>query len=300
MTHIEALELDHIPPHLIVLGAGYVGLELAQAMRRFGSRVTVIERNGALLHREDADVSDAIGTLFRDEGIDVLTNTVVQRVEGKSGHAVRVHTAGAKVIEATHLLVAQGRKPNTDGIGLELAGIATDAADHIKVNNHLQTSAEGAWAMGDCAGSPYFTHIAMDDFRVVRDSLAGGNRVTTGRQVPSCLFIDPELARIGLSEREAKDRGIACRVAKMPMDHVLRTHTLSEMRGFMRALIELQGDRILGFTAFGVGAGELMAAVQLAMYGGLPDTTFRDMILTHPTIAEGLGELFSEGSFGQP
>ena len=293
LTHVEALELDHVPPHLIVLGAGFVGLELAQAMRRFGSRVTLVERNGSLLHREDPDVSEAVQALMRDEGIEVLTGAVVRQIEGRSGQTVRVYTAAGGVIEGTHLLAAGGRTPNTDGIGLELAGVAIDAAGHVKVNERLQTTAEGVWAMGDCAGSPYFTHIAFDDFRVVRDNLAGGNRVTTGRQVPSCLFIDPELARVGLNEREAKERGILYRLAKMPMDHVLRTHTLSETRGFMKVLVEKDGDRILGFTAFGVGAGEVMATVQVAIHAGLPYTTFRDMILTHPTMAEGLTELFA-------
>lgn len=293
LTHVEALELDQVPAHLIVLGAGFVGLEFAQAMRRFGSRVTVVERNSALLHREDLDVSEAVAALFHDEGIDVLPRTDVRRVEGRSGENVRIHTAAGSVIEATHLLAAGGRIPNTDNIGLEVAGVATDPAGHVKVDERLRTSADGVWAMGDCAGSPYFTHIAFDDFRVVRDNLRGSSRVTTGRQVPFCMFIDPELARIGLSEREASDRGIAYRTAKIPMEHVPRTHTLSETRGFMKALIEKDGNRILGFTAFGVGAGEIMAIVQIAMKANLPYTTIGDMILTHPTMAEGLGELFS-------
>jgi pyruvate/2-oxoglutarate dehydrogenase complex dihydrolipoamide dehydrogenase (E3) component len=299
LTHIEALELDQIPPHLIVLGAGFVGLEFAQAMRRFGSRVTVVDRNASLLHREDPDVSEAVASLFRDEQIEVLTQTIVRSAEGRSGESVRLHTAAGGVIEATHLLVAGGRTPNTDGIGLNLAGIATDTTGHVKVNERLQTTAEGVWAMGECAGSAYFTHIAFDDFRVVRENLAGRNRVTTGRQVPFCMFIDPELARAGLSEREAADRAIAYRLAKIPMDHVLRTHTLSETRGFMKALVEQGGDRILGFTAFGVGAGEVMPVIQLAMKAGLPYTAIGDMVLAHPTIAEGLGELFS-GRFSTP
>jgi pyruvate/2-oxoglutarate dehydrogenase complex dihydrolipoamide dehydrogenase (E3) component len=163
----------------------------------------------------------------------------------------------------------------------------------VKVNERLQTTAEGVWAVGDCAGSPYFTHIGFDDFRVVRDNLAGKDRVTTGRQVPFCLFTDPELARVGLSEREARERGIAYRLATIPMEHVLRTRTLSEPRGFLKALIEQDGDRILGFTALGVEAGEVMAVVQVAMAAGLPYTLLRDMVLTHPTMAEGLGPLFS-------
>ena len=202
LTHVEALELDHLPGHLIVLGGGYVGVELAQAFRRFGGRVTVVERNGALIHREDPDVTGAIEQLFRDEGIEVPTGTAVDRVEGRSGESVRLQT-GRGAIEGTHLLVAGGRTPNTDGIGLEEAGVETDEKGHVRVNERLQTTAEGVWAVGDCAGSPYFTHIGEDDFRVVLANLTGGDRVTTGRQVPFCLFTDPELARVGLSEREA-------------------------------------------------------------------------------------------------
>jgi pyruvate/2-oxoglutarate dehydrogenase complex dihydrolipoamide dehydrogenase (E3) component len=292
LTHVEALELDHLPEHLIVLGGGYVGVELAQAFRRFGSRVTVVERNSSLIHREDPDVTEAVERLFRDEGIEVQTGTAILRIEGRSGQSVRLHAARG-AIEGTHLLVAGGRTPNTDGIGLENAGVETDERGHIKVNERLQTTAQDVWAAGDCAGSPYFTHIGVDDFRVVLANLSGGNRVTTGRQVPFCLFTDPELARVGLSEREARDRGVAYRLVKIPLEHVLRTHTLSETRGFLKALIEKGGDRIVGFTAFGVEAGEIMAAVQVAMTAGLPYTALRDAILTHPTMAEGLADLFS-------
>jgi pyruvate/2-oxoglutarate dehydrogenase complex dihydrolipoamide dehydrogenase (E3) component len=296
LTHIEALELDHVPDHLVVLGGGYIGLELAQALRRLGSRVTVVERNRTVIHREDPDVTAAVETLFRDEGIDLLTGTTVARVEGTSGEGVRLTATrgGADlVIEATHLLAAAGRVPNTDGIGLDIAGVETDARGHVKVNERLQTTVPGVWAVGDCAGSPYFTHAAFDDFRVVRDNLAGGARVTTGRQMPFCLFTDPEFARIGLSETEAKERGVPYRLAKIPMESVLRTRTLSETRGFMKALVEADGDRVLGFTAFGAEAGEVMAVVQIAMAAGAPYTLLRDAVLTHPTIAEGLIVLFS-------
>jgi pyruvate/2-oxoglutarate dehydrogenase complex dihydrolipoamide dehydrogenase (E3) component len=292
LTHVEALDLDHLPDRLIILGGGYVGLELAQAFRRFGSRVTVVERNGALIHREDPDVTEAVEGLFRDEGIDVRTGTAVTRVEGRSGRSVLLHESNG-AIEGTHLLVAGGRIPNTDGIGLEAAGVETDGRGHVKVNERLQTTAEGVWAVGDCAGSPYFTHIAEDDFRVVLANLSGGSRVTTGRQVPFCLFTDPELARVGLSEREARARGVAYRLAKIPLDHVLRSRTLSETRGFLKALVEEGGDGILGFTAFGAEAGELLPAVQVAMAARLPYTALRDAVLTHPTMAEGLAGLFS-------
>ena len=292
LTHIEALELDRVPNHLIVLGGGYVGLEFAQAMRRFGSRVTVVERNRTLIHHEDADVTAAVEELFRDEEIEVRTETIVQRVEGRSGESVRLHTS-AGVIEATDILVASGRIPNTDGIGLAEAGVEVDAQGHIQVDERRRTTATNVWAVGDCAGGPYFTHISHDDFRIVLHNFSGGSRTTTDRQVPFCLFTDPELARIGLSEREAKQRGINYRVAKIPMVHVLRTHTLAETRGFMKVLIQADGDRILGFTAFGVEAGEVMAMVQVAMAGNLPYTVLRDLVLTHPTIAEGVGDLFA-------
>jgi pyruvate/2-oxoglutarate dehydrogenase complex dihydrolipoamide dehydrogenase (E3) component len=241
LTHIEALELDRVPDHLIVLGGGYIGLELAQAMGRLGSRVTVVERNGSLLHREDSDVTQAIGELLREEEIEISTNTTLTRVEGLSGESVSLHArrGGSEVtIEGTHLLVAGGRTPNTDGIGLEAAGVETNERGHVRVNERLQTTAQDVWAVGDCADSPYFTHIAFDDFRVVRDNIKGKNRVTTGRLTPFCLFLDPELARVGLSETEARERGIAYRLAKIPMEAVLRTRTLSETRGFMKGSLK--------------------------------------------------------------
>ncbi len=280
-THIEALDVDQIPGHLLIIGGGYVGLELAQAMRRFGSHVTIIERNERLAHREDQEI---------------VTSAHIARVEGKSGEWVKLYAArdGAEIIlEGTHLLVASGRAPNTQGIGLELAGVETTDRGYVKVNERLETTAPGVWAVGDCAGSPHFTHIAFDDHRIVRDNLAGGHRVTTGRQVPFCMFTDPEFARIGLSEAEAKERGIAYRLAKIPMVAVLRTRTLSETRGFLKALIDTESDHILGFTALGAEAGEIIATVQVAMLAGLPYTVLRDAIFTHPTMLEGLIPLFS-------
>jgi pyruvate/2-oxoglutarate dehydrogenase complex dihydrolipoamide dehydrogenase (E3) component len=296
LTHIETLELDHLPQHLIVLGGGYVGLELAQAIRRFGSSVTIVDRNHRLANREDEDVSAGLEQLCRDEGIELLMNATVSLVEGTSGQSVKLHVRQGdsnQVIEGTDLLVAAGRTPNTDGIGLELAGVELTDQGYIKVNERLETTAPNVWAIGECAGSPQFTHIAFDDFRIIRDNLAGGNRVTTGRQVPFCLFTDPELARIGLSETEAKASGTPYRLAKIPMAADLRTRTLSETRGFMKALIDTKSDRILGFTVFGVDGGEIMGAVQIAMIAGLPYTGLRDAVLTHPTLLEGLIVLFS-------
>ncbi len=296
LTHVEALELDEVPKHLLVIGGGYVGIELSQAMRRFGSKVSVIERNDRLLHREDTDVTEALRSLFADEGIDTLLNAQIKRISGKSSQAVKIvldQNGVEKTLEGSHVLVAAGRTPNTEGLGLEFAGVELTDRGYVKVNERLQTTAPGVWAIGEVAGSPQFTHISIDDFRVVRDNLAGGSHVTTGRQVPFCLFTDPEFARVGLSEKDAKVRGIAYRLFKIPMEAALRARTLSETRGFLKALVEVNGDRILGFTAFAVDGGEIMSSVQIAMIAGLPYTAFRDAVLTHPTLAEGLGALFS-------
>jgi pyruvate/2-oxoglutarate dehydrogenase complex dihydrolipoamide dehydrogenase (E3) component len=296
LTHIEALELDRVPEHLLVMGGGYIGLELAQAMRRFGSRVTVIDRNDRMVHRGDEDVSQALHELFRDEGIDLVMNAHVGGVEGQAGQRVKLHILQGeteRAVEGTDLLVATGRTPNTAGIGLDLAGVELTGHGYIKVDERLRTTAPDVWAIGDCAGSPQFTHISFDDFRVIREDIAGGHRVTTGRQVPSCMFTDPELAQIGLSETDARAKGIPYRLAKIPMAAVLRTRTLSETRGFMKVLIDRDSDRILGFTAFGTGAGEIMASVQIAMIAQLPYTALRDAVLTHPTLLEGLIPLFS-------
>jgi pyruvate/2-oxoglutarate dehydrogenase complex dihydrolipoamide dehydrogenase (E3) component len=298
LTHIEALEIDEVPSHLIVLGSGYIGLEFAQAMRRFGSNVTVIGRNPRLLPAEDKDVSDAVHRLFADERIEVVLDAKVTQISGKRGDSVAVHfekysNGGQKMIEGSHLLVATGRTPNTTGIGLDIAGVELTENGYIKTNEHLATTAPGVWAIGEVAGSPMFTHVSADDSRIVHASLTGGSRVTTGRKVPSCLFIDPELARYGLSEREAQAQNIPYRLFKIPMEAVFRATTMAETRGFMKALVGAQTDEILGFTAFGVGAAEVMASVQIAMSAGVPYTTLRDSILTHPTLVEGLVSLFT-------
>jgi pyruvate/2-oxoglutarate dehydrogenase complex dihydrolipoamide dehydrogenase (E3) component len=296
LTHIEALELDKLPEHLVVVGSGYVGVEFAQAMRRFGSRVTVIGRRERLMPQEDGDVGEALHSLLEDEGIDVLLKAHVKRVSGKSGNSVSLvieQNGIEKTLECSHVLVAAGRTPNTEGLELGLAGVELTDRGYIKVNDRLQTTAPGVWAIGEVAGSPQFTHISVDDFRVVHDNIHGVDHVTTGRQVPYCLFTDPELARVGLNENEAKARGIPYRLFKVPMESNLRARTLSETRGFLKALVGAESDRILGFTAFGVGAGEIMSAVQIAMIAGLPYTALRDAVLTHPTLVEGLIPLFS-------
>lgn len=295
MTHVEELELDVLPEHLIVLGAGYVGLEFAQAMVRFGSSVTVVSETERLLPHEDEDVSTALLTMLRAEGVQFVFGATFESVSGHSGDFVEIRLTSRstrELLKATHILVATGRAANTRDIGLELAGIDLTPTGHIKVNASLQTSVPGIYAVGDCAGSPLFTHIAYDDYRVVYASLRGEDHVTTGRQVPYTLFTDPELAHVGLHEDDAKRLGVSYRLAKLPMAAVLRTRTLGETKGFLKALID-DGDRILGFTALGAGVGELLAPVQLAMSAGLPYTALRDLIVTHPTLTEGLVYLFS-------
>jgi pyruvate/2-oxoglutarate dehydrogenase complex dihydrolipoamide dehydrogenase (E3) component len=298
LTHVGALELGHLPSHLIVFGGGYVGVEFAQAFRRFGSRVTVLESGRQLLGREDPDVADAVRAVFEEDGIEVVVGAETQAVEGRSGDHVRLRVktpAGDLTVEGSDVLVAAGRTPNTRDIGLEAGGIDLDARGFIKVDDQLCTTAPGVWAMGECAGSPQFTHVAFDDFRVVRDNLAGKARSTQGRLVPYCAFIDPELARVGLDETTARHMGIEVRLARLPMASVLRARAIGETRGFMKMLIDSKNDRILGFTMLGPDAGEVVAVVQTAMLGGLPYQRLRDAILAHPTMAEGLNVLLTKG-----
>jgi pyruvate/2-oxoglutarate dehydrogenase complex dihydrolipoamide dehydrogenase (E3) component len=295
LTHIEALDLQRRPEHLIVLGGGYVGLELSQALRRLGSRVTLIERSSQLVTNEDADVSKAILQLFQDEGIDVLLGTRVLSVSGLSGERVSLQLQGGdgpRTLEGSDILVATGRIPNTAGIGLEKAGIEITEKGHIRVNDRLETTAPNVWAMGESAGSPYFTHVSEDDASLILENLNGGHRSTTNRLVPYCVFIDPELARVGLNETQAREKGLAYRVASVPFDAAWRAWTISERRGFMKTLIDADTDRILGFTAFGPEAGELTGTVQIAMLAGLPYTILRDAMFAHPTMTEGLKALF--------
>jgi pyruvate/2-oxoglutarate dehydrogenase complex dihydrolipoamide dehydrogenase (E3) component len=294
MTHVEALALDALPGHLVVIGGGYIGLEMAQAFRRLGSNVTVVQEAPRVAVREDADVTDAIESAFANEGIDVRVSVKPLQVSGRSGQSVAVDLSDGTRLNGTHLLVATGRVPRTTGIGLDVAGVELDARGFIKVDERLATSAPNTWAIGEVAGTPMFTHASFDDYRVLKSQLAGGNLTTRDRVIPYAMFIEPELARIGINESDAQRQGIAVRVAKLPMAGVPRARTTGEMHGFMKAIVDAQSDRILGFTMLGSNAGEVVAAVQMAMLGNLPYTAVRDAIISHPTITEGLNLLFAK------
>jgi pyruvate/2-oxoglutarate dehydrogenase complex dihydrolipoamide dehydrogenase (E3) component len=296
LTHVEALELDYLPPHLVVIGGGYVGLEMAQAYRRFGSDVTIIEPGPQLMGREDIDMSQEMLRILSGEGIQVLLEAQLLQVRGQSGDKVDlvVRTpSGEKNIDGSDILVAAGRVPNTNGIGLEEAGVELDGRRYIRVNGRLETSAPDVWAIGECAGSPQFTHISEDDFRIIRDNLAGGNRSTRDRIVSYCMFTDPPLAHVGLSEGEAERQGAVTRLATLPMNSVLGAQATEQRQGFMKAVISANDDRILGFTMIGTEAGEIMAVVHTAILAGLSYSTLANAPFAHPTMAEGLSLLFS-------
>jgi pyruvate/2-oxoglutarate dehydrogenase complex dihydrolipoamide dehydrogenase (E3) component len=287
------MELDELPEHLLVLGGGYIGLEFGQMFRRFGSRVTIIQRTGQLLGREDLDVAEAVLGVMKEDGIDVLLNTEAVSVQ-QNGKQVNLNVRtnqGAQTLSGTHLLVAVGRRPNTEDLNLPAAGIETDQQGNVKVNHRLETNVPGVYALGDVKGGPQFTHISYDDFRIIRANLLeGGNATTVGRLVPYTVFIDPQFGRIGISEAEAK--GLKVRVAKLPMARSARAIEMSETRGFMKAIVEVGTNQILGAAVLGVEGGELMSMFEIAMLGKLPYTVLKDAIFAHPTLAESLNNLF--------
>ena len=297
LTSETALELNSLPDHLLILGGGFIGVELGQAFRRFGSRVAIVQQGPHLLSAEDPDVSDAVEAILRQDGIDLILNAQVLAAVGRSGERVHLRATGPggeRTVEGSHLLVAAGRVPMTDGIGLQSAGVELDARGFIRVNDRLETTAALTWALGDCSGSPQQTHVSLDDYRIVRANVFGnGGRSTADRLIPHTVFMDPELGRVGLTEREAHARGLDIRVAKVPTSVVPRARTLGQTRGFLKAIVDGHSDQILGFAMLGAEAGEVTAVVQTAMLGNLPYTALRDAVLAHPTMAEGLNYLFA-------
>jgi pyruvate/2-oxoglutarate dehydrogenase complex dihydrolipoamide dehydrogenase (E3) component len=291
------MELDEVPEHLLVLGGGYVGLEFAQMFRRFGSEVTVVQRDNQLLTREDADVAEAVAEILRQDGVEMLLQTEARLAEQNGDGRIRLTIRtleGERTQEGSHLLVAAGRQPNTDRLNLEAAGVETDKRGFIKVNERLETNVEGVWALGDVKGGPAFTHISYDDFRIIKTNLLdGGDATIADRMVPYTVFIDPQLGRVGLSEQEARKQGLNIRVARMPMSHVARALEVDEPRGVMKAVVDADTHQILGCAVLGIEGGEVMAMIQIAMMGKVPHTVLRDAIFTHPTLAESLNNLFA-------
>jgi pyruvate/2-oxoglutarate dehydrogenase complex dihydrolipoamide dehydrogenase (E3) component len=297
LNSTSIMELDELPEHLLVLGGSYVGVEFAQMFRRFGSEVTVIERGGQLMGREDSDVAEAVAEILREDSIEVLLRTQTRRAaQDDTGKILlTVDTSeGERTLEGTHLLVAAGRPPNTETLNLDAAGIETDKRGFIKANERLETSAPGVYALGDVKGGPAFTHISYDDFRIIRTNLLeGGSATIADRPVPYTMFIDPQLGRIGLSEQEARDQGRDVRIATIPMTYVTRAVEMGETRGFMKAVVDAETAQILGCAVLGIEGGEIMAMIQIAMMGNLPYTVLRDTVFAHPTLSESLNTLFS-------
>ncbi|MGE0882860.1 MAG: mercuric reductase [Blastocatellales bacterium] len=291
------MELDELPEHLLVLGGGYIGLEFGQMFRRFGSRVTIVQRAAQLLGREDQDVADEVAKILSEDGVEILLNTSATKVDrdDKGRIHLTVKTPeGERTIIGTHLLAAAGRTPNTEALNVAAAGIETDKSGFIKTNSKLETNVAGVYALGDVKGGPQFTHISYDDYRVIKANLLGNKNVDINdRLVPYTVFIDPQLARVGLSESEAKAKGLNVKVAKMPMAYVARAIEMSETRGFMKAVIDADTNQILGFTVLGIEGGEIMSMMEIAMMGKLPYTALRDAIFAHPTLAESLNNLLN-------
>lgn len=289
------MELAKVPQHLIVLGGGYVALEFGQLFRRLGSHVTIVQKGMQLLTHEDTDVAQAVGEILKQDGVRVLLNAEAESIRRKSGGIVLKLQCGRKrrEIQGSHLLVATGRRPNSDILNLAAAQISTDRRAFIRVNEKLETNVEGVYALGDIKGGPAFTHISYDDFRIIRTNLIEkGSATTANRMVPYCVFIDPQLGRIGITESEARERGHKIRVAKMPMSYVARALEVDETRGFMKAVVDKATGQILGAAVLGLEGGEIMAQIQLAMMGKLPYGVLQNAVFAHPTLAESLNNLF--------
>ena len=290
------MELEVVPEHLVILGGGYIGLEFGQMFRRFGSRVTIVQSAKQLLAREDSDVAEEVAKILGEDGVEVLLNAKAQRAQAANGGIQLDVLIGPqpRAIQGSHLMAAIGRTPNSDTLNLPAAGVETDAKGFIRTNNRLETNIPGVYALGDIKGGPAFTHISYDDFRIIRANIIEKKNVTIdGRLVPYTCFIDPQLGHVGLGEEEARGQGRNIRIAKMPMSHVARALETDESRGFMKAVVDAETDQILGATVLGIEGGEVMAVFEVAIMGNLPYTALRDGIFAHPTLAEGLNNLFT-------
>ncbi len=297
LTSSSVTELGSVPDQLVVLGGGYIGVEFAQMFRRFGSKVTVIHRRPYLLAREDEDVSSEVASIFQDDGIELMLESRVERAEPLDGRIVlHVKTReGERSVSGSHLLVATGRVPNRDTLNLNAAGVVVDERGYIVVNGRLETSVPGIYALGDVKGGPQFTHISYDDYRILKSNLLEeGDATIEDRLIPRTVFIDPQLGRVGLTEREARARGLRYNLAKMPMAHVARALEVDETRGFIKVLVDPGDEQILGCAVLGIEGGELMSMIQVAMMGRLPYPVLRDAVFAHPTLAESLNSVFAQ------
>lgn len=296
LTSTTVMELDTLPGHLLIIGGGYIGLEFGQMFRRFGSDVTIIHRGPQLLMREDPDIAEEVLDILREDGVEILLNTTPISAKVFRGSWVELTLKGdngEKTVAGSHLLLAAGRLPNTDSLDLHTAGVDLDKRGFIRVNERLETSVPGIYALGDVKGGPAFTHISYDDYRILYANLVKNKRRSMkNRPVPYTVFIDPQLGRIGLSETEAQSLGIRYQVAKMPMNWVARALEVDESRGVMKALVDPETAQILGAAVLGIEGGELMAMLQIAMMGKVPYTALRDAVFSHPTLAESLNNLF--------
>ncbi len=297
LTSESIMELEQLPEHLLILGSGYIGLEFAQMFRRFGSRITVIGQSEQILSQQDPDIAIAVQTLLEREDIEFLLNAKVLKAD-RAGNAIKlqIQVANQQIeLQGSHLLIAVGRVPTTDSLNLAAAGVATDARGFIVVNDRLETNVPGIWALGDINGGPQYTHVSLDDYRIIKANLIdGGNRNTSDRPIPSCLFIDPELAHLGLTETEARQQGYAIRVAKLDASAIPRARTLGKTDGLLKAIVDTETGHILGASLLCHEAGEVISTVQMVIQAQMPYTVLRDGVLTHPTMTEGLNLLFSK------
>jgi pyruvate/2-oxoglutarate dehydrogenase complex dihydrolipoamide dehydrogenase (E3) component len=295
LDNASIMELDSVPAHLLILGGGYIGLEFGQLFRRLGSRVTIIQSAGQLLTGEDPDIADEVAKILRQDGVEILLGAKAIRVSLSDG-SIRLEVEQRGISTpwvGSHLLIATGRMPNSDTLNLAAAGIQTDDHGFIRVNDRLETTAAGVYALGDIKGGPGFTHISYDDFRIVRANLLEKKVASiANRLVPYTLFIDPQLGRVGLTETEARAQGRNIRVAKLPMTSVARALEVDETRGLMKAVVDSATNQILGAAILGIEGGEVMSALEIAMMGKLPYTALRDGVFAHPTLAESLNNLF--------
>ena len=293
LNSTSIMELDHVPEHLVILGGGYIALEFGQMFRRFGSQVTIINRGKQLLSREDTDIAEEVLNILREDGITVFLEAKIESASGTANVTFTPGNGASQTVEGSHLLVATGRMPNTKDLNLTATGVQTNDKGYIIVDDYLETNVPGIFALGDVKGGPAFTHISYDDYRIVKANyLQGEHRSIANRLVPYAVFIDPQLARVGINEAEARQQGRNILVAKLPMSSVARAIETDETRGFMKAIVDVETQQILGCAILGIEGGEIMTAVQIAMMGKLPYTALRDAAFAHPTLCESLNNLF--------